>query len=283
MEKTDAFVRLIRPVNCMMMGFAVVIGAVLTGLRDLHGFWLDLAFGFLTGFLLTAASMVINDYHDREIDSINEPKRPIPSGMVKPREALRFAFVLTVGGFLAAYLTRVSCFWIAVIAWLVFVAYTIVGKRSGLPGNLLVSACVTIPFIFGSVAVRGSVGLNVLVFVFIVLLSNTGREITKGIVDVQGDKSMNVRTVAVRYGEKVAAVAAVLFYLSAVVLSLAPWLMRLVSVWFIPLVVVTDFGLVACSFMLLKDYSRESARRAKNMVLLFFIFGLLAFVAGAYG
>jgi hypothetical protein len=46
-------------------------------------------------------------------------------------------------------------------------------------------------------------------------------------------------------------------------------------------VAVTDFGLVASSFMLLKDYSRENAKKVKNLVLLWSIFGLLAFVVGA--
>ena len=86
-----------------------------------------------------------------------------------------------------------------------------------------------------------------------------------------------------RYGERSAAAAAVFFYLFAVVLSPIPWLAKLVSFWYIPLVAVTDFGLVACSFMLLKDSSRENARKVKNSALFFFIFGLLAFVAGAYG
>jgi 4-hydroxybenzoate polyprenyltransferase len=114
-----------------------------------------------------------------------------------------------------------------------------------------------------------------------VFLSITGREVTKGIVDVQGDRTQNVKTVAVRYGEKTAAVTAALFYLFAVSLSLIPWLLKLVSFRFIPLVAVTDFGLVASSFMLLKDYSRENARKIKNIALLWLFFGLLAFLVGA--
>jgi len=46
-------------------------------------------------------------------------------------------------------------------------------------------------------------------------------------------------------------------------------------------VAITDFGLVASSFMLLKDYSRENARKVKKIILLWFIMGLLAFVIGA--
>jgi geranylgeranylglycerol-phosphate geranylgeranyltransferase len=155
-----------------------------------------------------------------------------------------------------------------------------VGKRSGLPGNFLVSVCVTIPFLYGSIAVVNRVELNVSLFAAMAFLSNTGREITKGIVDVEGDRSQNVKTLAVSYGEKKAAVAAALFYLSAVSLSPVPWFLGLVSVLFIPFVTVTDLGLIASSIMLLKDSSRDKARKIKKIVLLWFMFGLLAFVLG---
>jgi geranylgeranylglycerol-phosphate geranylgeranyltransferase len=122
----------------------------------------------------------------------------------------------------------------------------------------------------------------VLIFGSIVFLSVTGREITKGIVDVEGDKKYEVKTLAVRFGEKVAAVAAAFFYLFAVSLSPIPWLLHLVSFWFIPLVAITDVGLVASSFMLIRDHSRENARKIKKIVLLWFIIGLLAFLFGAY-
>ncbi len=282
MKRTMAYLRLIRPVNCVMMGFAVIIGAVLAGFSDLNSSWLNLVLGFVTGFMLTAASMAMNDYYDREIDAVNEPKRPIPSGIIKPTEALVLAFLFTVVGFSAAYLTGMLCLLTSVIAWFIVVAYTTVGKRSGLPGNFLVSICVAIPFVYGSIAATGTVMLKVMLFAVIAFLSITGREVTKGIVDLQGDKLQNVKTLAVRYGERSAAAAAVFFYLFAVVLSPIPWLAKLVSFWYIPLVAVTDFGLVACSFMLLKDSSRENARKVKNSALFFFIFGLLAFVAGAY-
>ncbi len=34
----------------------------------------------MSGPLLTGYTQTINDYYDREIDAINEPNRPIPSG-----------------------------------------------------------------------------------------------------------------------------------------------------------------------------------------------------------
>ncbi len=287
MDKMGGYIRLMRPINCLMMGFAVIVGAALASPQFSNVLWLNLFYGFVTGFMLTAASMTINDYYDREIDAINEPRRPIPSGLIKPKEVLAFAFVLTALGFAAAlanaYLTNIFCFLTAMIAWLVFVTYTTVGKRSGLPGNFLVSICVSIPFIYGNYTVAGAIKQNVLIFASMVFLSNTGREITKGIVDVKGDKAQNVKTLAVRYGEKTAAVAAAFFYISAVLLSPIPWILNSVSFWFIPLVAITDFGLVASSLLILRDYSRENARKIKNAALLWFIVGLLAFVAGALG
>jgi geranylgeranylglycerol-phosphate geranylgeranyltransferase len=268
-----------------MMGFAVLVGAALAtkGISTIVGEWQNSLFGFIAGFMLTAASMAINDYYDRDIDALNEPKRPIPSGAVEPQEALGFASVLSTVGLVAAYLTSFLCLATAVIAWVVFVAYTTVGKRSGLPGNFLVSICVAIPLVYGSTVATDAVQLNVWLFALIAFLSNTGREITKGIVDVEGDRSRNVKTLAVRFGGKKAAAAAVAFYLLAVLLTPVPWFLNLVSIWFVPLVVVTDLGLVASSVLLLRDYSRDNARKAKNMVLYWLALGLLAFIAGAVG
>jgi geranylgeranylglycerol-phosphate geranylgeranyltransferase len=280
MGKISGLVRLMRPINCAMMGFAVFVGAVLADPQFFNAAWLGVLYGFVTGFMLTAASMVINDYYDRAIDAINEPRRPIPSGTVSEQQALGFVFVLSLVGFGFAYLTSYLCLVVAIISWIVVVAYVTAGKRSGLPGNLLVSTCVAIPFIYGSLTVLNQVPLSVVLFTLMAFLSNTGREITKGIVDVKGDAAEGIKTLAVRYGDKSAAVAAAVFYVSAVALTPFPPLLNLVSFWFIPLVLVTDIGLVASSALLLKNHSRDNAKKIKNLILLWFVIGLLAYVFG---
>jgi len=287
MGKAVGYLRLMRPVNCFMMGFAVIVGAVISKQSFEDILLSNLVYSFITGFALAGASMVINDFCDKDIDAINEPSRPIPSGLIKPEEALVFASVLTAIGFVAAFLTNTAnalatslCFMTAIISWMVSVAYATVGKRTGLLGNFLVSACVAIPFIYGSLAVTNRIELNVLILASMAFLSNTGREITKGIVDVRGDRTRSIQTLAVRYGKKTAASAATLFYLFAVLLSPLPWSLNRVSIWFLPLVAITDFGLVASSVSLLKNYSRENARKVKRMGLLWFTTGLLAFILG---
>lgn len=283
MGKIGGFVRLMRPVNCVMMGFAVFVGALLANPGQTIPLWVKVVYGFFTGFALTGASMALNDYYDRKIDAVNEPKRPIPSGDVSVGEALVFVLVFSVTGFVFSYLTSFVCLVAAVIAWLILIAYVTIGKRTGLPGNFLVSATVSIPFIYGSLTITGLVELNVLLFALMAFLSNTGREVTKGIVDVKGDSVEGIKTLAVRYGEKKASVVAAAFYVLAVALTPLPLILDLVSLWFVPFVLVTDFGLIVSSALLLKDYSRESARRIKKLVLLWFLIGLLAYIFGALG
>jgi geranylgeranylglycerol-phosphate geranylgeranyltransferase len=274
--KLTGLLRLTRPLNCIMMGFAVIVGASLVSTLSLT---LNLALGFVTSFSLTAASMTINDYYDRQIDAINEPNRPIPKGDVSPKEALIFAAALTTIGLAAAFKTNLPSLVVAVTALIISITYITKGKRTGLPGNLLVSATVVIPFIYGGLTV-GQIETSTLLFVAIAFLSNTGREITKGIVDVEGDRSHNIKTIAVTYGERTAAAAAAVFSLSAVCLSPLPWLWGLVSDWFLPPVLITDIGMIASSFLLLRDYSRKKAKTIKNLSLIWFTTGLLAFILG---
>ncbi len=53
-----------------------------------------LLLGSLCAGLLNAASNVINQYHDLEIDRRNKPQRPLPSGAISLRASRRFATVL---------------------------------------------------------------------------------------------------------------------------------------------------------------------------------------------
>jgi len=276
MGKLMGFLRLIRPLNCLMMGFAVIVGASLVSPLN---FTINLLLGFATSFSLTAAFMAINDYYDREIDAINEPNRPIPRGDVSPKEALMFALLLSTIGFVAAFETNLPSLLVAVIAWIISITYITEGKGTGLPGNFLVSATVVIPFIYGGLTV-GQIETSTLLFVAIAFLSNTGREVTKGIVDVEGDRSHKIRTIAVTYGERTAAAAAAVFSLLAVCLSPLPWLWGLVSDWFLPPVILTDIGMLVSSIMLLRNYSRKNAKRTKNLSLIWFTTGLLAFILG---
>jgi geranylgeranylglycerol-phosphate geranylgeranyltransferase len=281
MARIEGLLRLMRPLNCIVMSLAVLVGASLTGLGNLQG--INLLFSAITAFTLTGAAMAVNDYYDFDIDKINEPNRPIPSGQVSLKTSLVTTAVLTLIGLSSAFVISLFCLLFATVAWIIMVTYTTIGKRAGFPGNLLVSACVAAPFLFGSIVATKTITINILLFASMAFLSNTGREITKGIVDIEGDSQHKIKTLVVVFGRKKAALAAAIFFISAVCLSTTPLILNIVSIWFLPFVLVTDVGLLWCSVSLLKSPERENSRKIKKTVLFLFIFGLLAFIFGMLG
>ena len=68
---------MLRPLNCVMIGFAVIVGEFVS--KPSHISALPTVFGFLTGFFVCAYSMVVNDIYDVAVDVVNQPRRPIPS------------------------------------------------------------------------------------------------------------------------------------------------------------------------------------------------------------
>lgn len=280
MAKPLSLLRLLRPINALMMGLAVLVGAALAGgLRPPS--WRGLLMGFATGFLMTGGAMALNDYCDREIDAVNRPDRPIPSGEVRPWEALALMAVLSLLGLLLAWRTSPGCLLLAAFSWLIMTLYSTVGKATGLLGNLMVSACVSIPFLYGALASGVGLPPRSLLFAFMAFLSNTGREVTKGIADVEGDGRRGIRTIAVSRGLRAAAWVSSLFLLSATLLSPLPILWGLVSTWYMPPVALTDVMLLYASYSLLNRPTRENSLRVKGVILASMALGLLGFLLGS--
>lgn len=277
------YIQIMRPVNGLMQAFAVSIGFLVVE----HSITASssLALGIITAVFTTGASMVANDYWDRDVDAINVPTRPIPSGRVTPRQAVIFTGILSLVGLLAAFTTNIACFGIAIISLGIALAYSWKGKETGLPGNLMVSLCVAIPFVYGGIIPRGfstsPTELGVIgAFSFMAFLANTGREITKGITDMAGDQLRETRTIAIQFGAHVAAKVSAVFYIIPVIISLIVWLFRILSEYYLPIVVLADLGFLWSALSLIQNYSEINATRIKNRVLLSMFLGLIAFVVG---
>lgn len=277
----SGLVRIVRPLNSLMVGAATVVGMLIATGGRLELLRPNVALlGFIAGFTLSAAAMVVNDYYDREVDLINDPARPIPSGAIKPGEAVALAVLLAALGLAASARVGLECLALAGLAAAVAAGYATAFKAKGLLGNAMVSFCVALPFIYGGLAV-GSLDARLLVFASIAFLANMGREVAKGIVDVAGDSAMGVRTVAAIYGRHAAARLASTLFLAAVMLSAAPWLLGYVGFCYLPLVAICDAGLIRSSLSLLRSPSREVARRVKGEVLVWMLIGLAAFLSGS--
>jgi geranylgeranylglycerol-phosphate geranylgeranyltransferase len=225
--------------------------------------------------------MTLNDYYDRSIDLINNPKRPIPSGAVSPRLALVTTFICAmVGTMISAFLNTLALL-ITLVSLVLMVYYNTVGKRTGFFGNIIVSVCVSLPFIFGGYVVEN---MKLLLWLFAVMafLSNLGREVTKGITDITGDSVHGVKTLAVVFGPRTASLIAVLLFVGAIGLSFFPPILRLVSAYYLPAVAVSDVGFITSILSLLRDQSVENAKTVKSRVLIWMALGLVAFLLGAY-
>jgi len=92
---TRALLRLARIPNVFTAVANVVAGAMLARGGALHACDLVLAAGSACLYL---AGMVLNDFFDRDIDALERPERPIPSGEVTPGTALALGTALMGGG-----------------------------------------------------------------------------------------------------------------------------------------------------------------------------------------
>ena len=88
-----AVLELLKPITWFPPMWAFMCGAVSSGVSFADGWGLALAGIVLAGPLVCASSQAVNDWFDREVDAINEPHRPIPSGRIPGRWGLVIAIV----------------------------------------------------------------------------------------------------------------------------------------------------------------------------------------------
>ena len=276
--KVSGFFEIARIPNCFMMGFAVIIGEFMSLGSAMPVY--SAVVGFLVGFIIVAGSMAINDIVDSKIDAINNPSRPIPSGRVSKTEAAAFAAIAVVAGLLLAFALSVLNLLIASVAVGLMLYYNKFGKKTGLPGNAVVSANLAIPFIFGGAI--GGVNATLYVFALLAFLAGMGREVIKGMADIAGDSKRGVRTLAVAKGLGIASKTGASFFVVAVLLSTIPIALRMVSWLYAPIVLVCDVGFLYSAYSIVKDPSPRNAVASKNQALVWMLLGLVAFIAGGF-
>ena len=272
------FLTLVRIPNCLMIGLAVLVAETI-GLGTLPN-PTQAIFGFLTAFMLLAGTMVFNDIQDVQVDRVNSPNRPIPSGKVTIRQAYGLSVVFSAFALLSSLVLGILTFLTALFALALMAYYNTRGKKTGLLGNVVVSFNVALPFFFGGLVVNS---LRPLLFIFFLLafLANTAREVAKGIADVAGDSSKGIMTIAVMQGPKRAAELAAAFFVVAVLLSfLVPVLDQRVSMLYYPIVVVADLGFFYSSYRLIRDPTATTVRKVKSQVLVWMLLGLVGFFVG---
>ncbi|MEO0888375.1 MAG: UbiA family prenyltransferase, partial [Cyanobacteria bacterium J06648_10] len=97
--------QLMKAITWIPLIWGVVCGAASSGkfTWTVENVLISAACMLMSGPLLTGYTQTINDYYDRELDAINEPNRPIPSGAISLGQVQVQIWVLLLSGLAVSY------------------------------------------------------------------------------------------------------------------------------------------------------------------------------------
>jgi geranylgeranylglycerol-phosphate geranylgeranyltransferase len=294
--KINAYINITRPHNCLMGGLTSIIGVMVSRqfyipLYTQLTFILILILSYLTYIFIAAAGNVVNDVFDIEIDKINRPDRPIPSGVITLKQAKIYSIVLWLIGIIFSFVTisiSPAGFWCPIIAiFFSFIgfAYAAKGKVMGIFGNFMVAISFSFGYIYGGVITGAfnhiTSSLAIITFFLSSFFMLQSREIIKGMEDVEGDQLRQVQTIAMIYGYRVAAMSAAICGVLAIVFFTLVWLLAFVNIWFIPFLILGDISVAVSIFILLSGVeSSEKQHKASLFAKIGALFGLVGFLVG---
>ncbi len=273
--KIIGLVRLFRLELPLSAGICVILGQILAAgsIPPIA----QLGLGFLSIVFISATALILNDYFDCEIDRINAPERPLPSGLVTKQEALALSIVVALFGLLCAALISLTALAVAIVVWIVGVAYNWRFKRTGLPGNLMVAFSVGMTFVFGGVVVGHPTDRVVWWFGLLAMLFDLGEEIAADAMDVDGDRIIDSRSLAIVIGPRRALKVSAGIFLTVVLISLAPFVLRwLEPVQLIPILLMDAILLYGTARLL--DPATRHPRRYIRAIYLGGSFSILLFI-----
>jgi geranylgeranylglycerol-phosphate geranylgeranyltransferase len=275
MSKVNGLLKLIRFELPFSAGVCVVMGQMLA-LGKFASIILTVL-GFASVFLISASILVMNDFFDVETDRVNAPHRPIPSGLVSPNEAFYFSLFLLLTGILASLLINLTVFVISIVLAIIGFLYNRYFKKSGLPGNLMVSISVGMTFIYGGVSVGLPFQITVLFFGLIAALIDLGEEIAADAMDIKGDKLISSKSVAIRFGRSTALKISSLIFLFVIILSFIPFLLQWFRTIYLIPIGIMDLA-IAYNTLKLINSKDDEGRKYIRWIYLGAITGIIVFI-----
>ena len=281
MKTLFAYLELARPLNGIIAFISAWIGGMFANPGSIENLgdsrlWLV----SLAAFVMLSAGNAINDYCDYNIDQINRPQRPLPSGRIRRGNALIFAIILVAIGIWLGTLINRNATAIALLVFLALASYARWLKRTPFVGNLVVSGLTALTFISGGVAIDSIQGTLIpAIFAF---LFTTAREIIKDLEDTEGDLKNSVKTLAI-LNPQLAVQTAIGFMVLVILFSPAPYLFAGYTGYYLFAVVLgVDCVLIGCVIRLLRDASRESCAAIQRWMKWDIFVGLGAIYLGAF-
>jgi len=279
----SASLELLKPITWFPPMWAYMCGVVSSGIV-FSGNWLAIIGGIiLAGPLVCAMSQAINDWHDRHVDAINEPARPIPSGRVPGRWGLYIAIIWTLLSLLMAYAlgewvvlaTAVGLF----LAWS-YSAPPFRLKENGWYGNAAVAISYEgLAWFTGAAVMLGTVpDSRIIILLLLYSAGAHGIMTLNDFKSITGDKKMGVRTIPVQIGAHNAA------KLASIVMALPQVIViALLYSWDLPnhagIVTVLLVGQVFLMFKYLMNRV-QLILKPREMAAYYNAFGVLLYVLG---
>jgi len=276
MQKLLAYIKIMRPLNVVIGIIGMLLGAHLTGYLAVNQiFWLTI----VTVVTFTGAANSINDYYDYEIDKINRPERPIPSGKISRIGARNFAYVLFLIGLVASARIAVQPFLLAAISLILLIGYSRWWKRQPIIGNLVVSVIIAVAFFYGASAFGNLWAAWPPAFVGFVY--TWGREMIKDLEDIDGDAVGQAKTLPLLAGEFPTKLIATLLFLILIFGVLVPYFLNIYNVYYLLTVVVgVNVPIVYITIQLWRSKTAKEYRRLSQILKADMFIGLLAVFVG---
>jgi chlorophyll synthase len=206
----SAVAELLKPITWFPPMWAFACGAVASGASADGRLWLVAAGVLLAGPLVCATSQAVNDWFDREVDAINEPHRPIPSGRMPGRWGLYVALIWTLLSLAAAaaigpWVFAAAAFGLA-LAW-AYSAPPLRLKNNGWWGNAACGLCYEgLAWITGAAVMAGGApSLRSLILAALYSAGAHGIMTLNDFKSIEGDARMGVGSLPVQLGPRRAA------------------------------------------------------------------------------
>lgn len=218
--------------------------------------------GSMMAAVLNAGNNALNQIYDLEIDRINKPRRPLPSGRLSIRQAWWFTIATYAVALVLAWLVapggRHECFWLVAIAVVCTFLYSVPPfrtKRLGIWANVTIAIPRgTLLKVAGWSSVKTIAGVEPWYIGLVFGLFLLGASTTKDFADMEGDRRGGCRTLPIRYGVSRAAwMISPSFVIPFAMINAGAWAGILTgNFWLLQAlgVVMTAYGIYVCYLML---------------------------------
>ncbi len=278
----NPYIEILRPGNALMGAISIVLVAFID-----KTFTIPVILAMIAVFFETAAGNVINDYFDYNIDLINKPERPIPSGRISLKNGRNYGYLLflagTICGFLISYITNNWIpFAIVLIADIALYLYAYKLKSTPLIGNLTVGFMTGFGFVFGGFSINNPDIIMTSIYLgFFAFVMTTAREIVKDIEDMEGDKADGARTLPILIGAKKPAILSAILIIVDSALCPLLYFYNIFGMLYLPVITIAVILFLYCAITILKSQERATAAKVSKYLKIGILIAFISFVFGS--